>query len=119
MYATSGNGTMIPKMNGASLLSIQETSRNQVFATNFNPINIMRKEIESVCFPVTKVETVSLFSNPCMEFNSENAYAIVGQPYRATKEGHIYQVDKTLNFCSDLYNLLPNKRILEPLEKVM
>lgn len=81
----------------------------------------MRREIKHVCFPVEKVLSIELM--PTMEFNSENSYAIVAKwpdiPTRIEggKFGDIRK--KVLNFCSDIYKLIENSSILEPLIPVL
>lgn len=72
------------------------------------------KEIDRVCFPVKKVESLSLMSDNDTLFNSENSFAIVGQ---VNRNGKTHQ--KVLNFCSGQYKLLENKNALVPLMGVL
>lgn len=70
----------------------------------------MKTELSEIFFQVNKVPSVDLMQNAKMEFNSDNSYAIVGVwPDR----------QKTLNFCSDVYQLVENKAVLEPLIPVL
>lgn len=71
----------------------------------------MHPLIKTICFPVNKVSSVEIMKNSNMEFNSENSFAIVAQ----LGEGR----EKTLNFCSDEYNLLLNESILTPLVPIL
>ncbi len=71
-------------------------------------------EVEKICFPVEKVESVEVMENKAMLFNTENAYAIKAIVQREGKD-----VEKILNFCSNQYKLLRNKSILIPLIEVM
>lgn len=70
----------------------------------------MNSAIKSICFPVAKVATSSILKD-AMEFNSENAYAIVADLGKGRT--------KVLNFCSDVYKLVDNASILEPLMPVL
>lgn len=70
----------------------------------------MQPEIKAICFPVAKEVTVELFKDSAMEVNSENAYAIVGR---------IGKRKKVLNFCSEVYKLVENSNVLEPLMPVL
>lgn len=81
----------------------------------------MRKELEHICFHVEKVDSVDLMKNSEMLFNSDNAYAIVGKwPVKETEPNKPAKIkEKTLNFCSSLYNLIENRAILEPLIPVL
>lgn len=69
------------------------------------------KTLSPICFEVEKFSTTDVLENTKMEYNSENAYAIVG----LWKEGR----KKILNFCSSVYKLVPNASILEPLIPVL
>lgn len=71
----------------------------------------MIPEIKAICFPVMKIPTIELMKNPLMKFNSENSFAIVAT--LPTNE------EKTLNICSDVYKLVENSAILEPLIPVL
>lgn len=70
----------------------------------------MHPLIKAICFPVDKMPSVEIMKNSEMEFNSENSFAIVAQ---------IGGREKTLNFCSNEYNLLTNESILAPLEPIL
>lgn len=79
----------------------------------------MKKELEKIFFDVEKVPSVELSKFDNMEYNSENAYAIVAKwpALNDKKEGVLRR--KTLNYCSDVYQLILNKDILEPLIPVL
>lgn len=67
----------------------------------------MKSDLKTIYFPVEKVPSVELSKNSNMEYNSENAYAIV-----AKLDGNR---EKTLNYCSAIYKLIENASILRPL----
>jgi Domain of unknown function (DUF932) len=71
-------------------------------------------QIDKICFPVEKVESIEVMENKATLFNTENAYAIKAYVQREGKT-----VEKILNFCSKQYKLLLNKSILLPLIEVM
>lgn len=72
----------------------------------------MNPKLKPICFNVEKVESVSLVKNKNMEYNSENAFAIVASWPEQKRQ-------KTLNYCSGVYKLITNASILEPLIPVL
>lgn len=72
----------------------------------------MKSQLKSICFPVEKIETREILKNAEMAYNSENAFAIVGNWPELNRT-------KVLNFCSSVYKLIENALILEPLVPVL
>ncbi len=80
----------------------------------------MNSELRAICFPVSKVPLSAILPNH--EYNSENAFAIVGNVGIKLQPSHnipLVDRNKVLNFCSDVYKLVENKSILEPLIPVL
>jgi hypothetical protein len=81
------------------------------------------EKLKTIFFPVEKVPSASIMQNPDMEFNSDNAYAIVATwPAELKPASNVplpKQRQKTLNFCSDVYQLILNQDVLEPLIPVL
>jgi hypothetical protein len=80
-----------------------------------------KENLKTIFFNVEKVASQSVMKNPNMEFNSDNAYAIVGKwPVPAKVENTPADIrEKTLNFCSEVYQLIRNQDVIEPLIPVL
>lgn len=80
--------------------------------------------LQTIFFLVEKLPSVEIMKNPVMEFNSDNSYAIVATWPESVeqvkgKDFHKAARQKTLNFCSDVYTLIKNQDVLEPLIPVL
>ena len=72
---------------------------------------MVTNELKDIFFNVEKVPSVELAANKNMEYNSDMAYAI--------KANWPNGREKTLNYCSDIYALIRNQDVLEPLIPVL
>lgn len=81
----------------------------------------MKTELDQIFFHVEKVESASIAANKNMEYNSDNSFAILAK--WETKSESITQEntirEKTLNYCSDVYQLVRNQDVLKPLIPVL
>jgi hypothetical protein len=73
------------------------------------------EKLQTIFFDVNKVPSADYDKNQNMEYNSDNSYRIVATWPREGKEPR----EKSLNFCSDIYALIRNQEVLEPLIPVL